>query len=104
MTNAGRLFFAVAMTAALPAYAQAPAQPAAAAPAATYAVTFVETGAPSAPRAAAALRKFAAASRKEAGNSAFLVLRERGRPGRFVIVEAWRDPAALEAHEKAAKA
>lgn len=89
------------MMAAVPARAQAPA-PATAAP--VYVVTFLETGAPSAAKAALALRRLAAASRKEASNAGFVALRETRRPGRFAILETWRDKAALDAHEAAAKA
>jgi len=41
------------------------------------------------------------ASRKEAGNVRFDVLTELGRPNRFVIIEAWRDVASFDAHDKA---
>ena len=90
-----------------PVWAQAPMPapgpaPAAAGPA--YVVTFLETGAPSAAKAAAQLHKLAAASRGEDGNVAFVALRESGRPGRFALIEAWRDKAALGAHDTAAKA
>ena len=97
------LMLGLVMTA-MPAGAQAPAQPAAAPAGPAYVVTFVETGAPAAGKAAAALRRLAVSSRKEDGNAGFVVLRERARPGRFAILEAWRDMAALEAHDKAAKA
>ena len=97
---------AVALTA-LPAAAQqmpAPTPAPVAANATTYVVTILETGAPDAAKAAAMLRRLAAASRKEAGNEGYLALRERGRPGRFAILETWRDKAALDGHESAAKA
>jgi quinol monooxygenase YgiN len=42
------------------------------------------------------------ASRKQDGNLRFNVLQKIGRPNRFVVVEAWRDPVALEGHAKAA--
>lgn len=41
------------------------------------------------------------ASRKEAGNVRFDVLTELGRPNRFVILEAWRNMASSDAHDKA---
>jgi len=54
-------------------------------------------------KAAELLRQFAAATRKEDGNSEFTLLDEIGRSGRFAIVEAWRDKAALDAHTAAMK-
>ena len=50
------------------------------------------------------LHPFAAATRKEDGNLELTVLNEVGRGGRFAIVEAWRDKAALDAHGPAMKA
>jgi quinol monooxygenase YgiN len=50
------------------------------------------------------LRPFAAATRKEDGNVEFTLLDEVGRSGRMAIVEAWRDKAALDAHQAAVKA
>ena len=105
MTIAVRMLLMLALTTmAWPAAAQAPAQPAAAEAGPAYVVTFVETGAPLAGKVAASLRRLAAASRKENGNAGFIVLRERARPGRFAVLETWRDKAALEAHDAAAKA
>jgi quinol monooxygenase YgiN len=79
-------------------------QPAAAAPAGSvYVVTYLEVGAAAAPKAAAILRKLSAAARKEDGNIGFIALRERDRPGRFAIVEGWKDKAALDKHAAAAK-
>jgi len=50
------------------------------------------------------LSQFAGATRNEPGNIEFTALREIGRSGRFAIVEAWRDEAALDAHGAAMKA
>jgi quinol monooxygenase YgiN len=50
------------------------------------------------------LHQFGAATRKEDGNLECTVLDEIGRSGRFAIVEAWRDKAALDAHDAAMKA
>jgi quinol monooxygenase YgiN len=44
------------------------------------------------------LRQFAAATRKQDGNTGFLALSEIARPGRFAVVEVWRDRAAADAH------
>lgn len=81
--------------------AQAPSPATPAGP--VYMVTFVETGAASAPGVAVGLSKLAAAARRENGNAGFLALRESGRPGRFAVVEAWRDKAAADNHDAAAK-
>jgi quinol monooxygenase YgiN len=98
---------AMAMMAA-PAQAQTPAQmPAQTAmqdSAPHYVVTIVETGAPDVAKAATMLQALAANSRQEAGNAGYAVLHERGHPGRFAILETWRDKAALDRHENAAKA
>ncbi len=51
--------------------------------------------------AARALERYRDASRSEAGNLRFEALLELGRPSRFVILEAWRDLAAFDAHGKA---
>src|SRR5690242_14847558 len=67
-------------------------------------VTIVETGAPEAAKLIPMLQALAAGSRREAGNAGYAVLHERGHPGRFAIIESWRDKAALDGHEAAAKA
>jgi len=94
-----------------PAHAQAPApapsppapsQPAPSGPA--YCVTYFEVAPADARKTAGLLRQFAAATQKEGGNVEFLALHEIGRPGRFAIVEAWKDKAALDAHGAAMKA
>ena len=81
-----------------PAQAQAPASPG------VYAVTYFEVDPAAARKTAGLLRQFAAATRKEDGNGELTLLREIGRPGRFAIVEAWRDKAAYDAHSGAMKA
>jgi quinol monooxygenase YgiN len=101
---------AMAMMAAS-AQAQTPGQTPAPMPAQTamqdsaphHVVTIVETGAPDAAKAVTMLQALAANSRQEAGNAGYAVLHERGHPGRFAIVETWRDKAALDRHETAAK-
>jgi quinol monooxygenase YgiN len=82
-------------------------QPLEAQPAATpsvYVVTYFEVAPASSRKAAGLLRQFGAATRKEDGNAEFTALLEITRPGRFAIVEAWRDKAALDAHGAAMKA
>jgi quinol monooxygenase YgiN len=81
-----------------PAQAQAPGSPS------VYVVTYFEVAPASARQAAGLLRQFAAATRKEDGNFELTALHEIGRPGRFAMVEAWRDKAALDAHGAAMKA
>jgi quinol monooxygenase YgiN len=48
------------------------------------------------------LKQYRAASVKEDGNLRAEALAEIERPNRFVILEAWRDKAALDAHEQSA--
>jgi quinol monooxygenase YgiN len=81
-----------------PAPAQSAASPS------VYVVTYFEVAPADARKAAGMLRQFAAATRKEDGNGELTALHEIGRPGRFAIVEAWRDKAALDAHGAATKA
>jgi quinol monooxygenase YgiN len=103
MPRGGFLGLAVAATlsmTAVPATAQAPV--AAPAPAAisgpVYLISFFEVVAAAADKTAPLLRQYAAESRKADGNSGVLALRETTRPGRFALVEVWRDKPAIEAH------
>ncbi len=80
----------------------APSQPAPSGPA--FCVTYFEVEPAAARKTGGLLRQFAGATRKEDGNVEFVALHESGRPGRFAIVEAWRDKAALDAHGAAVKA
>jgi quinol monooxygenase YgiN len=88
-----------------PAQAQAPASGGAATQPATgdliYIVTYFEVGAAAASQTVGLLRQFAAATRKADGNTGFVALQENGRPGRFALVEVWRDKPALDAHAAA---
>ena len=70
---------------------------------AVYAITYFEIVPAQLDKAADLLRPFAAATRKEDGNTEFTLLDEIGRSGRFAIIEAWRDKAALDAHGAAVK-
>jgi quinol monooxygenase YgiN len=79
-------------------------QPAHAQTAAVYAVTYFDIVPTDFDKAAALLRPFAEATRKEDGNVEFTLLDEVGRSGRMAILEAWRDKAALDAHQAAVKA
>jgi quinol monooxygenase YgiN len=69
-----------------------------------YVITYFEVAPASSGQTAAALRQFAATSRKETGNVEFTVLREMERGGRYAVIEAWQDKAALDAHGAAMKA
>jgi quinol monooxygenase YgiN len=79
-------------------------QPANAQTAGIYALTYFDIVPADFDKAAALLRPFAAATRKEDGNVEFTLLDEIGRGGRMAIVEAWRDKTALDAHGPAVKA
>ena len=46
----------------------------------------------------AALKQYRDASRADNGYVRFDLLEQTGRPGHFVVLETWRDPAAFEAH------
>jgi quinol monooxygenase YgiN len=88
----GMLIAAAAMAAAPVAMAQAPAGGTA------YVATYIEV-VPSAQREATGLLKqVAAASRNEAGNQRYDILERVDRRNQFVILEAWTDLKAAEAH------
>src|SRR5499427_8725784 len=88
----GMIIAAAAMVAAPVAMAQAPAGGTA------YVVTYIEV-LPSAQREATGLlTQVAAASRKEAGNQRYDILQRIDRKNQFVILEAWADLKAAEAH------
>ena len=82
---------------AAPATVAAPAGP-------VYVVTYFEVTPSGARKTAALLRLFADSTRKADGNTELTVLHEIGRPGRFALVEAWKDKTALDAHGAAMKA
>jgi quinol monooxygenase YgiN len=69
-----------------------------------YVVTSFDVAAKDFDKALAILQPFANATHKESDNLELTVLNEVGRGGRFAIVEAWRDKAALDAHGPAMKA
>jgi quinol monooxygenase YgiN len=66
-----------------------------------YGATYVEVAPGAVAEGLALLKALGAASRKEDGNLRFQVVQERDRPNRFVVLEAWKDQAAFEAHRKA---
>jgi quinol monooxygenase YgiN len=67
-----------------------------------YITTYVEVMANAIAPGVSLLEAYRDASCKEDGNSHFNVLQEICRLNRFAIVEAWRNPAALDAHAKTA--
>ena len=69
-----------------------------------YTVTYVEVMPPSTAQAAALLRQYREASRKDEGNVRFEVLQRTDRPNQFVIVAAWKSAKAFEAHAAGAPA
>ena len=76
--------------------AQAPASPATGGP--VYLITFYEVAPAVVAKTLPLLRQYAIDDRKAEGNTGALALHETGRPGRFAIVEVWRDKAAVDAH------
>lgn len=69
---------------------------------AVYAVSYVDVAPSGRSRMIAALKQYRDASRKDAGYVRVDLLEQVGRPGHFAVIEAWRDPQALEAHGSAA--
>jgi quinol monooxygenase YgiN len=84
---------ALTMTLAQSARAQDPA---------AFVVSYIEVAPASKDQAAALLKQFAEASRKDAGNARFEVLQRIDRPHQFAILEAWSDQKAQETHATAA--
>ncbi len=64
-------------------------------------VTYVDADPSSSREAEALLKQYRDATAEENGNSVVLVLREKNRPNRFVIVEGWKDEPSFQAHENA---
>jgi quinol monooxygenase YgiN len=85
--------FIVVATLAPPAHAQGNA---------VYLATYVEVMPNAVAPGIALLKQYRDASLKEDGNLRAVALAEIERPNRFVVVEAWRDKAALEAHGQSA--
>jgi len=67
-----------------------------------YVVTYIDIQPEATGKALALLHRYRATSRKEAGNSEVELAQEIGRASRFVVIEAWRDPASFDAHGKSA--
>jgi quinol monooxygenase YgiN len=84
---------------AMNATAQAPAPPAVPADVSPlYVVTYVETKPSARDETAALLRSYREASRTTPGNLRSIVVQRPRRPGQFVVVAAWKDKAAWDAH------
>jgi len=64
-----------------------------------HAVSYVETTASSATRAAAMLAQYRDASAKQDGFVRIEFFEQIGRPGHFAVVEAWRDQKAFDARD-----
>ena len=92
-------FCAMNSTAQTPASAP-PAVPADVSP--LYVVTYVETKPTARDETAALLKSYRGASRTAPGNLRSLVVQRVRRPGQFVVVAAWKDKAAWDAHMAAA--
>jgi quinol monooxygenase YgiN len=69
---------------------------------AVYLATYIEVMPNAVAPGAALLKQYRDASSKEDGNLRAIALAEIERPNRFVIVETWRDKAALDAHSQSA--
>jgi quinol monooxygenase YgiN len=69
---------------------------------AVYLATYVEVMPNAVAPGIALLKEYRAASVKEDGNLRAEALAEIERPNRFVVLEAWRDKAALDAHDQSA--
>ena len=67
-----------------------------------YIVTYFDTNFADKDKVRPLAKKLSDASMKEAGNLRFEVLQRIGQPDQFVILEAWKDKAALTAHAEAA--
>jgi len=67
-----------------------------------FTVTYVEVGPILAKIGAAALKTYKEASRKDEGNTSLEVLQRIDRPNQFVVLGAWADQKAFEAHANGA--
>jgi quinol monooxygenase YgiN len=81
--------------------AQAPAPPPAPPDGPRYAVTYIEVKSTAAIEAQKLVRGFRDAARKEAGNLREEAVQRIGQINQFVLLEAWKDQAAVDAHFKA---
>ncbi len=66
-------------------------------------VTYIEVAPSKAQEAADLIKKHSTASKQQAENLRFEALRGTGRRNHFLLLEAWQDQSAREAHAKAAR-
>lgn len=66
-------------------------------------VTYIEAAPSGAKKAAELIKKHSAASQQQAGNLRFEALQGAGRRNHFLLLEAWEDRAAREAHAKSGR-
>src|SRR3977135_807606 len=71
-------------------------------PGTVYVVTYVEVKPTAQGDATALLKSYREATRGDAGNLRSEVVQHATRPGQFVILAAWKDQKAYEAHAAAA--
>ena len=100
MHGYARLLVFLAALVALPSSAQTPLK----IDGPVYVATYVEVLPGAVRDAAAVLRQYRDAVRNHAGNLRAEVVQETGRPTRFVLLSAWSDPGAFDAHVKNANA
>jgi quinol monooxygenase YgiN len=67
-----------------------------------YLVTYIEVQPPAKSGAAALLKVFGDATRKDEGNLRTEVVESAARPGHFVVLTAWKDQKTLDGHMAAA--
>jgi quinol monooxygenase YgiN len=69
-----------------------------------YMVTYIEVVPSAKAQGATIIKQLAEASRKEGGVTRFEVFERTAPPGQFLILEVWKDKAAMEAHGNGAAA
>ena len=99
-----RLFIHVMLALAMMPFALTPPAAAQDMASAAYMVTYVEATPAAKRQTASLLRQLAAASRQDAGRPRFEILQRTAPTNQFVILEAWKDEAALNAHAATAHA
>ena len=62
-------------------------------------VTYIEVMASASSRAVAALKEYEIGSSKQDGYMRFELFQQASRPGRFVVIEMWRDQKAFDTRE-----
>src|SRR5438094_397316 len=67
-------------------------------PSPLYVVTYVEVRPPAKAEAATLLKSYRDATRREEGNLRSEAVQHAARPGQFVLLAAWKDQKAYEAH------